>query len=111
MPTGSDPSLKTAARRRVLAHWRRLALPDCQHPACKYLGVPIDYRAPKGASLALDVDEIVPRWQGGRADDLANTRPTHAGCNRGEGARITNALRRARGRATRAEPITSRQWW
>lgn len=113
MPTGADPSLKTAARRRVLAHWRRLALPDCQHPACKWPGIPIDYRAARGSRLALDVDEITPRHLGGRADELANTRPTHASCNRRGGALITNRIRRA-GRSRRGgpdQPITSRQWW
>lgn len=119
MPTGSDPQLKTRARRDVLAHWREVAEPRCQHPQCKWPTMPIWYGErlpgrclhPKGQPclhrLALDVDEIVPRHLGGRADTAGNTRPTHAGCNRAAGARVTNALL---GRV-RPEPVTSRRWW
>lgn len=119
MPTGSDPQLKTAARRRVVAHWRQLAIPQCQHPQCRWPDHPIWYgprlpgrcQHPKGTPclhrLALDVDEIIGRHLDGRADTIDNTRPTHAGCNRSAGTRVTNALL---GRV-RPQPVTSRRWW
>lgn len=119
MTARSDPALCTTARRRVIDHWRGLAIPTCQHPACAWPDMPIWYGErppgrcahPKGQPclhrLTLDVDEIIPRHLGGRADTVSNTRPTHAGCNRAAGARITNAIL---GRV-RPEPVTSRKWW
>ena len=101
-----DPDLGTAARRRIVQHWRRAAEPWCQHPRCRWPEVPIDYGAAPGSPYALDVDEVVPRCEGGRADVLSNTRPTHAECNRAEGGRMSQ-----RSRGVGVAPLTSREWW
>lgn len=92
MPS-SDPRLKTPARkalRRAVALERR----GCERPDCKHPGVPIDYSGRPGP-LAYELDEIVPRADGGSPIDRANVRPAHADCNRAAGARMTNARRGA----------------
>jgi hypothetical protein len=101
-----DPRLGTQARKRILTHWRQQAHPWCQHPTCLRPGQPIDYTAARGQALALEVDEITPRWQGGDPLDLANTRPAHCVCNRTAGTRVLNALRRARS----TQPQPTEQW-
>lgn len=101
-----DPRLKSGARRRLrdaIARQRR----GCEHPHCRWPGVPIDYDAKTGP-LAYELDEIIGRHAGGDPLDPGNVRPTHRGCNRAAGARVTNAIRRARGGTTR--PATASRW-
>lgn len=90
MPPTTDPRLTSKTRARIKNHWRKQRTPWCQHPHCKHPNTPIDYDAPPGTTFALDIDEITPRADGGDPEDLTNTRPTHATCNRAAGAHHTN---------------------
>lgn len=47
-----------------------------------------------------DIDHVVKRDEGGPLG-LTNQRPAHAGCNRGDGARVTNEKRSRRRRRIR----------
>lgn len=103
-PTG-DPRLKSGDRRRLrdtVAQQGR----GCEHPKCKYPGMPIQYQGT--GPLAYELDEIVPRWLGGDPLDPANVRPTHRACNRSAGARITNQIRRSQ--SGRSRPVTAARW-
>lgn len=99
-----DPRLKSAARKRLRARVRAERITRCQHPRCRWPGIPIDYNAPAHTRYAYDLDEIVPIVRGGNPLDRANVRPTHASCNRAEGARITNARLRRQPRSTTPAP-------
>lgn len=67
--------------------------PFCQEPMLK--------------TQALDLDHSLPRALGGTVGD----RLAHASCNRAAGARMTNAIRRARSTRTRVVPTRrSREW-
>lgn len=110
-PAG-DPRLKSGRRRQIRDDVGKLRIPDCMAPNCKYPGQPIDYTPQrKGQAwnpLSFELDEIVPRHLGGDPEDPTNVRPRHAGCNRAAGAKITNAIRRGRGKSRR--PATASRW-
>lgn len=105
-PRGNDPALKTYARRQLVARIRAERRPYCQHPHCQLPGVPIDYNAPRGHPLALQVDEILPRAHGGNPEDYQNVRATHTRCNTAAGARLLNDIHST----TRPAPKVSRTW-
>ena len=100
MPGPRDRRMGTARRARILAYWRAHAT------CCALCGEPIDTTSTERTRWSLDVDEIVPRHLGGDPEDLSNTRPTHAYCNRAAGARVTNSRR-----PTSADRASEAEMW
>lgn len=116
-PTGKthpigDPALKTPARRRL----RRAILVQvqggrgCEIPTCLMSHRVIDWRAAPGTPWAYVLDEITPRYIGGRADDPQNVRPAHHRCNAAGGARITQAIKRGKRARQGEQAATAGRW-
>ena len=85
----------------------------CQHHACKYPGIPIDYQAGKGTPLSFSAGHKpgMSVHEHGRHLGLTSLQPEHYACNVAEGARVTHALRRTRGlRSLAAQPLRSGVW-
>ena len=93
-PSTGDPNLQTYKRRKLRAAIAFDKLP-CQHPQCKYPGVPIDYDS-KSGPLSYVLDEVIPRAMGGDPADPRNVRPAHHACNAAAGARLSNVIRKAK---------------
>jgi len=81
------------------AGWQRLTAPYRQAWAnagapCWLCDEPIDYTLRHPHRLALTVDHVVARWNGGAPLDPGNWSPSHASCNSSRGATEGNKLRR-----------------
>ena len=102
----ADPALKTAAWRRIRAHWLASNRP------CARCGGPIDRTAPKGHPRALVVGHIVGRdearaagWPESRTNALQNTQPECTECSARSGGAYAAAKHRPR-----ARPIEANEW-
>ena len=84
--SGTDNRLSHRARRRLRA------VKAVGQPPCWRCGGAIDYAAPSWAPDSYDLDELIPRYQGGDPLDPDNVLPAHARCNRSAGGRAGAAM-------------------
>lgn len=92
----------TYAYQRAKAALRRQLLPQCRVTPCKYLGVPIRYDLAYPHPLSFSAEHDPPVSVAGPHLNLV---PAHLGCQRSQGADITN-----RKRWHRPIPRTSKAW-
>lgn len=85
-PRKTNPALRSALRRRVLA----------TYDTCAICGREVDKTLPQNHPLAPEVDEIVPVSRGGSPYDWDNLQLVHRGCNEKKGNKMAGDIDLAR---------------
>ena len=82
---------------RTTARWKRIRLAVLAHAThCAACGRPLRHDLKSPHPLSPSVDHIHPVALGGDPYDPGNVRAMHFGCNASLGARLGNAIRRAK---------------
>ena len=89
-----NPCDKNGHRRRLL-----VARVKAEGRECALCHRPIDLELPAGNDWAFELDEIVPRWQGGDPLAYDNVQPSHRWCNRQKAIRQMKERARRQGKA------------